>query len=175
MTSRCCAVRKLDTQIVLLLVLRLHVRAYNVIAKARGQLHAVYIITEYAQGGDLLKLLLRKETPLGWRFRIQIAKEVCSVKFVADHKLEQELFNNHCRVWGGCDGFHALGRFHRSRLQFWTNPSRTCLFLPEQVGSAFTFLGRLRMYPTVQQVGSAFTFLDRLRMYPTVRWSHRTD
>lgn len=47
------------------------------IAKSRGQLHAVYIITEYAQGGDLLKLLLRKDTPLGWRFRIQIAKEVC--------------------------------------------------------------------------------------------------
>ncbi|CAM9813754.1 unnamed protein product [Scytosiphon promiscuus] len=52
-----------------------YIGAYNVIAKSRGQLHAVYIITEYAQGGDLLKLLLRKETPLGWRFRIQIAKE----------------------------------------------------------------------------------------------------
>lgn len=50
--------------------------AYNVIAKSRGQLHAVYIITEYAQGGDLLKLLLSTDTPLGWRFRIQIAKEV---------------------------------------------------------------------------------------------------
>ena len=54
----------------------LYLSAYNVIAKSRGQLHAVYIITEYAQGGDLLKLLLRKDTPLGWRFRIQIAKEV---------------------------------------------------------------------------------------------------
>eukprot|EP00903_Cladosiphon_okamuranus_P013094 g12213.t1 len=52
-----------------------YIGAYNVIAKSRGQLHAVYIITEYAQGGDLLKLLLRKDTPLGWRFRIQIAKE----------------------------------------------------------------------------------------------------
>ncbi|CAM9406613.1 unnamed protein product [Ectocarpus sp. 4 AP-2014] len=52
-----------------------YIGAYNVIAKSRGQLHAVYIITEYAQGGDLLKLLLRTETPLGWRFRIQIAKE----------------------------------------------------------------------------------------------------
>lgn len=50
------------------------------IAKARGQLHAVLIITEYAQGGDLLKLLLRKDTPLGWRFRIQIAKEVCAAE-----------------------------------------------------------------------------------------------
>ena len=50
--------------------------AYNVIAKARGQLHAVYIVTEYAQGGDLLKLLLGKNVSLGWRFRIQIAKEV---------------------------------------------------------------------------------------------------
>eukprot|EP00752_Nemacystus_decipiens_P005943 g5367.t1 len=52
-----------------------YIGAYNVIAKSRGQLHAVYIITEYAQGGDLLKLLLRTGTPLGWRFRIQIAKE----------------------------------------------------------------------------------------------------
>lgn len=58
------------------LVLSRDLSAYNVIAKSRGQLHAVYIITEYAQGGDLLKLLLRKDTPLGWRFRIQIAKEV---------------------------------------------------------------------------------------------------
>lgn len=58
------------------LVLSPYFSAYNVIAKSRGQLHAVYIITEYAQGGDLLKLLLRKDTPLGWRFRIQIAKEV---------------------------------------------------------------------------------------------------
>ncbi|CAM9762592.1 unnamed protein product [Ascophyllum nodosum] len=52
-----------------------YIGAYNVIAKARGQLHAVYIVTEYAQGGDLLKLLLRKDVSLGWRFRIQIAKE----------------------------------------------------------------------------------------------------
>ncbi|CAM9605913.1 unnamed protein product, partial [Choristocarpus tenellus] len=52
-----------------------YIGAYNVIAKTRGQLHAVYIITEYAQGGDLLKLLLKRSTPLGWRFRIQIAKE----------------------------------------------------------------------------------------------------
>ena len=58
------------------LVLSPYLSAYNVIAKSRGQLHAVYIITEYAQGGDLLKLLLRTDTPLGWRFRIQIAKEV---------------------------------------------------------------------------------------------------
>lgn len=57
-------------------VCHVYLSAYNVIAKSRGQLHAVYIITEYAQGGDLLKLLLRTETPLGWRFRIQIAKEV---------------------------------------------------------------------------------------------------
>ncbi|CAN0362736.1 unnamed protein product [Pylaiella littoralis] len=52
-----------------------YIGAYNVIAKSRGQLHAVYIITEYARGGDLLKLLLSTDTPLGWRFRIQIAKE----------------------------------------------------------------------------------------------------
>jgi hypothetical protein len=38
-----------------------------VIAKTRGQLHAVFIITEYAAGGDLLKLLLRPDTPLGWK------------------------------------------------------------------------------------------------------------
>jgi hypothetical protein len=44
-----------------------HHSAYNVIAKSRGQLHAVFIITEYAAGGDLLKLLLRKDQELGWK------------------------------------------------------------------------------------------------------------
>eukprot|EP00953_Heterococcus_sp_UTEX-ZZ885_P039826 20392-Heterococcus_DN1.PRE.6 len=58
------------TLIQLLLLRLLHCdycRAYNVIAKTRGQLHAVFIITEYAAGGDLLKLLLRPDTPLGWK------------------------------------------------------------------------------------------------------------
>ncbi|CAM9842462.1 unnamed protein product, partial [Phaeothamnion confervicola] len=52
-----------------------YIGAYNVIAKARGQLHAVYIITEYAPGGDLLKLLLNKDVQLSWKFRIRVAKE----------------------------------------------------------------------------------------------------
>lgn len=52
-----------------------YIGAYNMIAKTRGQLHAVYIITEYAAGGDLLKLLLRPNTPLGWKFLIRVAME----------------------------------------------------------------------------------------------------
>ncbi|CAM9317993.1 unnamed protein product [Chrysoparadoxa australica] len=65
-----------------------YIGAYNVIAKSRGQLHAVYIITEYAQGGDVLKLLVKPNTPLGWKFRIQIALEgVRALQYLHEQQL----------------------------------------------------------------------------------------
>lgn len=67
--ARAARAQRTDAAAVTAVNTALHCRAYNVIAKTRGQLHAVFIITEYAAGGDLLKLLLRPDTPLGWKVK----------------------------------------------------------------------------------------------------------
>ena len=55
-----------------------YIGAYNEAEPARGGLsNAVFIITELAEGGDLLRLLLSVH-PLGWSFRTRIAAEVAA-------------------------------------------------------------------------------------------------
>ena len=40
--------------------------------------HALYIITEYCQGGELLGLLMNKTVELGWKFRVKLALQALS-------------------------------------------------------------------------------------------------
>ena len=44
---------------------------------ADGREHALYIVTEFCQGGDLLDVLLRTEE-LGWKFRVRISLEAAT-------------------------------------------------------------------------------------------------
>jgi len=54
-----------------------YVGAWNQMDGENGGENAVYIVTEYCQGGDLLNLILSTH-PLGWRFRIRVALELTS-------------------------------------------------------------------------------------------------
>ena len=54
-----------------------YVGAYNEITEGEGP-HALYIVTEYCQGGNLLDLLEDVQCPLGWRFRMKLALQAAS-------------------------------------------------------------------------------------------------
>jgi serine/threonine protein kinase len=51
--------------------------AYNEVNEDGCQ-HALYIVTEFCQGGDLLELLVSNPQKLGWKFRIKIALQAAS-------------------------------------------------------------------------------------------------
>lgn len=40
--------------------------------------YSVYIVTEFAEGGDLLNLLTRKDVPLGWKLRMRIMRDAAA-------------------------------------------------------------------------------------------------
>jgi serine/threonine protein kinase len=43
-----------------------------------GGLHAMYIVLQYCQGGDLLQLIIDHSKFLSWKFRIQLACQAMS-------------------------------------------------------------------------------------------------
>lgn len=51
--------------------------AYNEVNE-EGCSHALYIVTEYCQGGDLLEMLVKNKQELGWKFRVRIALQAAS-------------------------------------------------------------------------------------------------
>lgn len=51
--------------------------AYNEV-NDDGCEHALYLVTEFCQGGDLLELLINNNHDLGWKFRIKIALQAAS-------------------------------------------------------------------------------------------------
>lgn len=40
--------------------------------------YSVYIVTEFAEGGDLLNLLCRKEVQLPWKLRVRIMRDAAN-------------------------------------------------------------------------------------------------
>jgi len=54
-----------------------YIGAWNEVNENGCGLNAVYIVTEFCQGGDLTHLLISKNE-LGWKFRIKIAMELAS-------------------------------------------------------------------------------------------------
>ena len=57
-----------------------YIGAYNEITEGQGPPYALYIITEYCQGGDLCSLLVNttKYAQLGWKFRLRLALQAAS-------------------------------------------------------------------------------------------------
>lgn len=50
--------------------------------------YALYIITEFYQGGDLLSLLLDTSVNLGWKFRVNIANQAAkAVAYLHDNNM----------------------------------------------------------------------------------------
>lgn len=51
--------------------------AYNEVNEDGCQ-HALYLVTEFCQGGDLLEMLINNTQELGWKFRVRIALQAAS-------------------------------------------------------------------------------------------------
>lgn len=63
------------------------VGAYNELADGDGP-NALYIFTEYCQGGDLLGLLLNHSIQLGWKFRVNLAYQAaCAMHYLHENNI----------------------------------------------------------------------------------------
>jgi serine/threonine protein kinase len=64
-----------------------YIGAFNEINDGEGP-NALYIITEYCQGGDLLELILDHKYNLGWKFRVKLALQAAtSINYLHDNNI----------------------------------------------------------------------------------------